>query len=269
LPTSIRRRPAIRTRGRAPLPNHRRPLPRHSGVLKVGISTYTRWKRQLGIRRKGSGRPPTQIKAQWVKGIRNTSILWVRTSSWAAAHLAGHSEWPPVAASTGFVKQFFASAIPSAIALGFPVRTRPSGWSASKSSRGGRHHLHSVYLEGPRHVFSPLTQARRNPPDDDPETHRKRPIHLRRRIVIQTAHPWPAFEKIVADHWRASTHLTIVKFQTFQQQIDDRFIEERSFAHLTSLFGLLALLPRRHRPLMASLRTPSCAAPRRSASAWA
>ena len=36
--------------------------------------------------------------------------------------------------------------------------------------------------------------------------------------------------------------MTIVKFQTFQQQIDDRFVEERLIARLTSLFGLLALL---------------------------
>ena len=33
-----------------------------------------------------------------------------------------------------------------------------------------------------------------------------------------------------------------MKFQTFQQQIDDRFTEERLIARLTSLFGLLALL---------------------------
>ena len=33
-----------------------------------------------------------------------------------------------------------------------------------------------------------------------------------------------------------------MKFQTFQQQIDDRFIDERLIARLTSLFGLLALL---------------------------
>jgi ABC-type antimicrobial peptide transport system permease subunit len=37
-------------------------------------------------------------------------------------------------------------------------------------------------------------------------------------------------------------NLTIVKFQTFQQQINDRFIDERLIARLTSLFGLLALL---------------------------
>jgi ABC-type antimicrobial peptide transport system permease subunit len=34
----------------------------------------------------------------------------------------------------------------------------------------------------------------------------------------------------------------MVKFQTFQQQINDRFIDERLIARLTSLFGLLALL---------------------------
>jgi ABC-type antimicrobial peptide transport system permease subunit len=37
-------------------------------------------------------------------------------------------------------------------------------------------------------------------------------------------------------------NLTIVKFQTFQQQIDDQFIQERLIARLTSLFGALALL---------------------------
>jgi ABC-type antimicrobial peptide transport system permease subunit len=37
-------------------------------------------------------------------------------------------------------------------------------------------------------------------------------------------------------------NLTTVKFQTFQQQIDDRFTEERLIARLTSLFGVLALL---------------------------
>jgi macrolide transport system ATP-binding/permease protein len=36
--------------------------------------------------------------------------------------------------------------------------------------------------------------------------------------------------------------MTIVKFQTFRQQIDDRFTQERLISRLTSLFGLLALL---------------------------
>jgi macrolide transport system ATP-binding/permease protein len=37
-------------------------------------------------------------------------------------------------------------------------------------------------------------------------------------------------------------NLTIVKFQTFDQQIADRFIEDRLIARLTMLFGVLALL---------------------------
>jgi ABC-type antimicrobial peptide transport system permease subunit len=62
-------------------------------------------------------------------------------------------------------------------------------------------------------------------------------------MVIQTGRPIPGFEKIVGDTLASiNPNLTIVKFQTFQQQIDDRFIEERLIARLTSLFGLLALL---------------------------
>src|SRR5260370_25886381 len=62
-------------------------------------------------------------------------------------------------------------------------------------------------------------------------------------VVIQTRRPIPGFEKIVGDTLASiNPNLTIVKFQTFQQQINDRFIEERLIARLTSLFGLLALL---------------------------
>jgi macrolide transport system ATP-binding/permease protein len=62
-------------------------------------------------------------------------------------------------------------------------------------------------------------------------------------LVIQTAHPIAGFEKFVSDTLASiNPNLTVVKFQTFQQQIDDRFIEERVIARLTSLFGLLALL---------------------------
>ena len=61
--------------------------------------------------------------------------------------------------------------------------------------------------------------------------------------MIQTSRPIENFEKIVRETLASiNPNLTIVKFQTFQQQIDDRFIEERLIARLTSLFGLLALL---------------------------
>src|SRR5260370_4813728 len=62
-------------------------------------------------------------------------------------------------------------------------------------------------------------------------------------VVIQTRRPIPGFEKIVGDTLASiNPNLTVVKFQTFQQQINDRFVSERLIARLTSLFGLLALL---------------------------
>jgi ABC-type antimicrobial peptide transport system permease subunit len=62
-------------------------------------------------------------------------------------------------------------------------------------------------------------------------------------VVIQTSRPIPSFEKMVGETLASiNPNLTIVKFQTFQQQINDRFIDERLIARLTSLFGLLALL---------------------------
>jgi ABC-type antimicrobial peptide transport system permease subunit len=60
---------------------------------------------------------------------------------------------------------------------------------------------------------------------------------------VQTSRPVSGFEKLAGDTLASiNPNLTTVKFQTFQQQIDDRFVEERLIARLTSLFGLLALL---------------------------
>jgi len=89
--------------------------------------------------------------------------------------------------------------------------------------------------------FLPLTQPAGIPGPDNPLD--KDQSMYSGAMVIQTAHSIAGFEKIVADTLASiNPNLTIVKFQTFQQQIDDRFIEERLIARLTSLFGLLALL---------------------------
>jgi macrolide transport system ATP-binding/permease protein len=89
--------------------------------------------------------------------------------------------------------------------------------------------------------FLPLTQPAGIPTPDNPLD--KDQSMYAGAMVIQTSRPIPGFEKIVADTLASiNPNLTIVKFQTFQQQIDDRFIEERLIARLTSMFGLLALL---------------------------
>jgi len=73
-----------------------------------------------------------------------------------------------------------------------------------------------------------------------PHQHDLQQFAVIRLQIGQEAH---LFEKIVGETLASiNPNLTIVKFQTFQKQIDDRFTEERMIARLTSLFGLLALL---------------------------
>ncbi len=100
----------------------------------------------------------------------------------------------------------------------------------------------SVYWKDHAMYFLPLTQ-RAGTSSDPHDTLDKDQSMYAGALVIQTSRPIPGLEKIVGDTLASiNPNLTIVKFQTFQQQIDHRFIEERLIARLTSLFGLLALL---------------------------
>lgn len=62
-------------------------------------------------------------------------------------------------------------------------------------------------------------------------------------IVLSTTHPMSDMESLARQTLAGiNPNLTIVKFQTFDQQIADRFAGDRMVARLTLLFGLLALL---------------------------
>jgi ABC-type antimicrobial peptide transport system permease subunit len=62
-------------------------------------------------------------------------------------------------------------------------------------------------------------------------------------IVLETARPMSDLESLARQTLAGiNLNLTLVKFQTFDQQIADRFSEERLIARLTTLFGILALL---------------------------
>ncbi len=62
-------------------------------------------------------------------------------------------------------------------------------------------------------------------------------------IVLATAHPVGDMQSLVRRTLAAiNPNLTVVKFQTFDAQIADRFTGERMIARLTMLFGVLALL---------------------------
>jgi ABC-type antimicrobial peptide transport system permease subunit len=62
-------------------------------------------------------------------------------------------------------------------------------------------------------------------------------------LVVETAQPMNDMEKLARTTLASiNPNLTVVKFQTFDEQIADRFTEERLIARLTMLFGALALL---------------------------
>jgi len=216
------------------------------GVLKVGLSTYTPMEaNNWGSGVKVHADPDLNKAASWVKG---TSEYFdsVGTHVVAGRGFTSQDTWnaPPVAVvNQEFVKQFFG-------------KRNPIGHSFGHSGPGqagmdGAHEIvgvvedttyTSVYWKNHAMYFLPLTQraGMANDPNDPLD---KDQSMYAGALVIQTAHPIAGFEKIVEDTLAGiNPNLTIVKFQTFQQQIDDRFTEERLIARLTSLFGLLALL---------------------------
>jgi predicted permease len=151
---------------------------------------------------------------------------------------------PPVAVvNQEFVKQFFGKRNPIGHRFGF------SG--PGQAGMDGAHEIvgvvedttyTSVYWKNHAMYFLPLTQRAGSASDPNDPLEKDQSMYAG-ALVIQTAHPIAGFEKIVGDTLASiNPNLTVVKFQTFQQQIDDRFIEERLIARLTSLFGFLALL---------------------------
>lgn len=62
-------------------------------------------------------------------------------------------------------------------------------------------------------------------------------------FVLETSHPMPDMESVAQRSLsQINPNLAVVRFQTFDQQIADRFADDGMLARLTMLFGLLALL---------------------------
>jgi predicted permease len=216
------------------------------GVLKVGLATYTPMEENnWGSGVKIQGESDLNKGASWVKGTPEyfdsvgTHIVMGR-----GFRSQDTLNAPPVAVvNQEFVKQFFGNRNPIGHRFGF------SG--PSKISQDGAHEIvgvvedttyTSVYWKDHAMYFLPLTQQAGVTNDPDNPLDKDLSMYAG-ALVIETAHPVNGFEKTVGDTLASiNPNLTIVKFQTFQQQIDDRFIEERLIARLTSLFGLLALL---------------------------
>jgi predicted permease len=97
----------------------------------------------------------------------------------------------------------------------------------------------TVYWKDHSMYFVPITQ--RPGSEDDPVD---QDLSLfAGAMVIETDRPVNDMEKLTAGTLASiNPNLTIVKFQTFTEQISDRFNEERMISRLTMLFGGLALL---------------------------
>src|SRR5215469_7618225 len=87
--------------------------------------------------------------------------------------------------------------------------------------------------------FVPLTQR---PASDDDPVDSDLGLYAG-TLVIQTDHPVNNMEQLAGETLSSiNPNLTMVKFQTFDEQIADQFNNERMIARLPMLFGGLALL---------------------------
>jgi predicted permease len=216
------------------------------GVLKVGLATYTPMEQNnWGAGVKVQGEPDLNKGASWVKATPEyfdsvgTHVVMGR-----GFKLQDTLNAPPVAlVNQEFVKQFFGKRNPIGHRFGYSDPGH-AGMDAAHEIVGVVEDTTytSVYWKNHAMYFLPLTQRAGSANDPNDSLDKDQSMYAG-ALVIQTAHPVAGFEKIVRDTLAGiNPNLTVVKFQTFQQQIDDRFIEERLIARLTSLFGLLALL---------------------------
>lgn len=212
------------------------------GVLKVGLSTYTPMEANdwnSGV--KVQGDPDLNKTASWVKATPEyfdavgTHLVMGRGFTPQDTMNA-----PPVAVvNQEFVKQFFGNRNPIGHRFGFDDPLHPGSDGAHEIVGVVEDTIYtSVYWKNHAMYFLPLTQPAGLPTPGSPD----QSVYAG-AIVIETAHPVPGLEKTVGDTLASiNPNLTILKFQTFRQQIDDRFTQERLISRLTSLFGLLALL---------------------------
>jgi macrolide transport system ATP-binding/permease protein len=211
------------------------------GVAKVGISTYTpmednNWSNSVQIQ----GMVDLHDGASFVKGsaeyfdsvgthvVMGRGFLPQDTSTTPAVAVVNRT----------FVKRFFKDG-------GNPIGHRmgpPGPESAGDFEIVGVVEdttYTSVQWKDHAMYFIPMVQrfpSSKTPIEDDGSLYAG-------AIVIQTQVPVNNMEKLArATLSGINPNLTVVKFQTFDQQIADRFTDERMIARLTMLFGALALL---------------------------
>jgi macrolide transport system ATP-binding/permease protein len=208
------------------------------GVTKVGIASYTpmednNWGTAVQIQ----GQPNLNLGASYVKanadyfdsvGTRVVMGRGIGVQDTAAA--------PAVAVvNQAFVKAFFGDRNPIGQRMGEPGETGDFEIVGVVENTA----YESVRLKDHKMFFIPMMQRPlkdSRPIADDTSLYAG-------AIVLQTARPMDDMETLARKTLAGiNPNLTVVKFQTFDEQIAGRFSEERLIARLTTLFGGLALL---------------------------
>jgi macrolide transport system ATP-binding/permease protein len=208
------------------------------GVMKVGISNYTpmednNWSNGIGV----DGHPEIHGGASFIKANGDyfdsvgTHVLMGRGISVRDTSTAPHV----AVVNQTFVNHFFKGMNPIGQRIGPPNSPgdfEVVGVVEDTVYTDVRWADHSMY-------FVPNMQRNtsdKGPIEDDMSLYAG-------AMVIETDHPMSDMEQLARKTLASiNPNLTVVKFQTFSEQIADMFTEERMIARLTMLFGALALL---------------------------
>jgi macrolide transport system ATP-binding/permease protein len=206
------------------------------GVVKVGITSYTPmednnngwgWSAQ-GLPNVSHGASFLRVNPEYFDSV-GTKVLMGR-----GVGIGDTPTAPPVAVvNQAFAKKFFGD--------GNPIGRRIGGSNPSDYEIVGVVEdtvYTSVRWTDHLMAFVPTMQrpASAGPIEKDGSLYAG-------AIVLQTDRPMSEMETVTRRTLAGiNPNLTVVKFQTFDQQIADRFTEERMLARLTTLFGGLALL---------------------------
>jgi macrolide transport system ATP-binding/permease protein len=210
------------------------------GVVKVGISLYTamednNWGNDVQVQ----GQPDLNVIASFVKAnAEYFDSVGTRVVMGRGIRVQDSSSAPPVAViNQAFVKRLFAGRNP----IGAHIGSSGDGPHADYEVVGVVEDTvyQNVQSKGLPMYFVPMMQRPLNT---------KEPIEqdgslYAGAIVVETVRPMGEMESLARRTLAAiNPNLTVVKFQRFDEQIADRFSEERMIARLTTLFGGLALL---------------------------